>query len=293
MEINKDYRKQIEQIKISGEDYANEAMKDVYMEQKEALDMMHSYIGKLYVDNSVDGLLVLSTAQKNKITTDMKSKLRAMGLKLGKSEVEQVTTILTSLFATSYYKNAFVMESGMKANLKFNILKKEFIDSAVNAKYKGEFFSDRIWTNKASMIDKLQSHIISAMKGDMTIDKVGKSIKETFNCTAYESRRLVSTEVSRVQAQASYDIGKSTGVEQVMFLAVLDGRTCAEDANLDGKIYSIDDPSKPDLPSHPNCRCNFCNIPYQNWNPTQRRDNETGKNIDYTNYADWAKSKGI
>jgi len=223
----------------------------------------------------------------------MKAKLKAMGLKLGKSEEKQIGTILAEVFATSYYTNAFVMDMGLKANLKFSILKKEFIDSAVNAKYKGEFFSDRIWTNKVSMLDKLQSHIISAMKGDMTIDKVGKSIKETFNCTAYESQRLVGTEVSRVQAQASYDIGKSTGVEQVMFLAVLDGRTCTEDAENDGKIYSIDDPSKPDLPSHPNCRCNFINIPYQNWSPTQRRDNETGKNIDYTNYADWAKSKGI
>jgi len=64
MAINKDYQKKIEDIKVQGEDFASSAMKDVYIEQKEALDMIHSYIGKLYIDNSKDGLLVLTTAQK-------------------------------------------------------------------------------------------------------------------------------------------------------------------------------------------------------------------------------------
>jgi SPP1 gp7 family putative phage head morphogenesis protein len=176
-------------------------------------------------------------------------------------------------------------------NTKFDILKPEYVDAAVNAKYKEELFSDRIWTNKADMIDKLQSSIVGAMKGDVTIDKIGQQISNTFNSTAYESQRLVNTEVARVQTQASEDMGRDTGVEQVMWSATLENNTCDECAALDGNTYPIDD--APDCPAHPECVCCLINVPYEGWSPTSRKDNETGDIIDYTNYTDWAKEKDV
>jgi len=129
------------------------------------------------------------------------------------------------------------------------------------------------------------------MQGKTTIDRVARDIRDTFNVQAYESSRLVSTENARVQTQASYDIGKSTGVTQVMWSATLDGKTCSEDAELDGKVFPINE--APDCPSHPNCRCNIINIPYEGWNPTNRRDNETKEIISYQTYNEWSKAKGI
>ena len=256
------------------------------------MDELHNIIGKAYMTHSKDGVMVLTTAQQKRITASMKAKLKEMGLKLGKSEVEQVTLLLTEIFSATYYKNAFVMESGLRANIKFNILKKEFIQAAVNAKYKGEFFSGRIWTNKADMIDKLQSSIVKAMKGEMTIDKIGREIRDRFNVSAYDSQRLVTTETARIQTQASKQIGLDSGVEEVMWSATLDMKTAPEDASLDGKVWGINK-DHPEPPLHPNCRCVLINVPYAGWSPTARKDNESGKIIAYTNYDDWAKSKGV
>ena len=287
------YQKKIEQIKIDGEEYANSAMKGVYLEQSAALDELHALIGKAYINHSKDGLMVLNTTQQQQLTATMKAKLKAMGKELGQSEVDKVTAILAEVFSATYYKNAFVMESGMKANLKFNMIKKEFVDSAVNTEFKGEMFSSRIWANKGDLIDSLQSSLIKAMKGDMTIDKIGRDIRDRFNVTAYDSHRLVQTETARVQAQATDDIATSSGVTQQLFSATLDGKTNPEDASFDGNIYDVDDPSKPEIPLHPNCRCCYINIPYAGWSPTQRRDNATGEVIDYKAYDAWASDKGI
>lgn len=293
MPLNKEYQKRVEAVKVEGEKYADDAMKSIYIEQKAAMDEIHALIGREYIAHSKDGLMVLTSAQQQQLNKSMKARLKAMGLRLGKSEVEQVELLLAEIFSATYYKNAFIMESGLKSNIKFNILKKEFINAAINTKYKGEFFSDRIWSNKASMIDHLQSSLIDAHNGKMTIDKIGREIRDRFNVTAYESQRLVRTENARVQTKASYEIGKSSGVDQVMWSATLDIKTNPEDASYDGKVWSIDGSDRPEPPLHPLCRCLYINVPYEGWNPTQRKDNESGEVIAYKNYEDWAKDKGI
>ncbi|OLN27535.1 minor capsid protein [Desulfosporosinus metallidurans] len=287
------YRKKIEQIKIDGEDFASNAMKDVFVEHKAALDQLHRLISKMYIDHAKDGLLNLTSAQRNDLTATVKATLKEMGISLAKSESSKVYRMLIEIFKTTYYQSAFVLESGMKTNIKLNLLKNEFVASAVNSKFKGELFSKRIWENKASMMDKLQSSIIQAMKGEIHLDKVARNMRDTFNATAYQSMRLVMTEAARVQTQATDDVGRSTGVTQQMYSATLDMKTNPVDASCDGNVYDINDSGKPKIPNHPNCRCCFVNVPYAGWSPTSRRDNSTGKNIGYATYKDWAESKGI
>jgi SPP1 gp7 family putative phage head morphogenesis protein len=289
--MDKTYRTAIEQIKIDGESFANSAMKGVYLDQAAALDELHKIIGKVYIDHAKDGMLSLTTVEKAAIVATTTKTLKDMGLSLGKSEVEKVTSILGSVFKDTYYKNIYTMENGMTVNLKFNILKEGYVNTAIRASYKEEFFSDRIWANKADMIDQLQSSIASAMRGDVTIDKIGRQIRDTFNVSAYDSQRLVNTETARVQTQASEDEGKATGVEQVMWSATLEDKTCDECAALDGQVYPIDE--APDCPAHPLCQCCLINVPYEGWSPTQRRDNETKEIIPYQTYTEWAKAKEI
>lgn len=289
--MNKVYRDAVEKIKVDGEDYSDEEMKSIYTEQKKELDKLHAIVGALFIRYAIDGLLKMNASQK--AGTGIKDILKTMGKKLGDSEVKKVSEILSKVYKDTYYKNLYTLESGMTINIKLPILKKEFVDAAVNAKYKGELFSDRIWLNKSSMIDKLQAGLTDAMQGKTTIDKVARDIKNTFNVQAYESQRLVNTENARVQTQASYDIGIATGIKQVLYSATLDMRTNPEDASYDGNVYDIDDNSKPDIPLHPNCRCVYINIPYEGWSPTSRKDNITKEIINYKNYADWAKDKGV
>lgn len=290
--MDKTYRKLIEDIKVQEEKLADKGMLSVYAEQKVALDKLHSLVGMLYIKYANNGLLDMTTQQK--ASNSFKQTLKTMGKELGTSEVSKVTDILGNVYKDTYYKNAFVQDSGLKVGIKFNMLKKEYVDAAVNTEYAGEMFSSRIWNNKASMIDTLQTSLIEAMKGNITIDKIGKQIKDTFNVTAYESQRLVNTENARVQSQANDDIGVSSGVSQQMYSATLDNKTSSECANDDGKVWDIDDPDKITPPeNHPLCRCCLINMPFPGWTPTQRKDNQTKGLIDNTTYNDWKKEKGI
>lgn len=61
----------------------------------------------------------------------------------------------------------------------------------------------------------------------------------------------METEVNRCEDEAFKSFCKETGVERVRRNDVLDNKTCAECASLDGKAYNLDD-----APSvvHPLCR---------------------------------------
>lgn len=289
--LNKKYRKMIEQIKLDNEAYTDEEMKPVYKAQQQELDTLEVLLGALFVKYAIDGLLKMNSRGKDSMS--LKLVLIDMGKRLGNAEVEKVTSVLSAVYEDTYYKNAFIQDSGISMDLKFDMLKQKYIDAAVNAKYKGELFSDRIWANKADMIDKLQTGLIKTMNGKTTIDKIAKDIKDTFNVTAYESRRLVNTEMARCQSIASVDIAKSIGIDKHIWSATLDMRTNPKDASYDGRAFNVDDTSEPQIPLHPDCRCCWVDEAYPGWQPTSRRDNETKDVIDYVNYGEWKANKGI
>lgn len=292
--VNPEYQSKIEDIKVEGENLSESGMKSVYSKQKASLDEIQAIIGKMFVDyDTKDGFLKLTREQQNRLTNDMKEKLKEMGIVLAQSEVNTVASILGTVYATTYYMNAWVLDEGIDVALKFDILKPEVINRAVNTKFKGELFSDRIWKNKTDMMNKLQASLINAFKGRTSIDKIGTEIKKTFNVQAYESKRLVITETARIQTQATDDIAKSTGIKKQMYSATLDKKTNPKDASFDGKVYSVDDPNKPKIPQHPQCRCVYINIPYDGWSPTQRKDNISKKLISNIDYDTWKRNIGI
>lgn len=292
--VNPQYQAAIEQIKIDADNYADEQMQTTYKNQKDHLTELHKFIGLLYIKYAVEGLLNKLTPQQRKaITGDVDSTLKAMAKDMGQTQVDNITSVLKHNYSDTYYKNAYVMDSGLKVNLKFDILKDEYINAAVNNPIDGEIFSKRIWNNTADVANKLKQSIIDAMNGDTTIDAIGKDIQEIFNVNAYESQRLVNTESARVQGQAIDDIGQSTGCTKQIYSATLEANTCDECGALDGQIFDIDDDSKPEIPEHPNCRCLYINVPFDDWQPTKRKDNETKNIIDYEDYSQWLQDKGI
>ncbi|MEG1314066.1 MAG: minor capsid protein, partial [Bacilli bacterium] len=75
--------------------------------------------------------------------------------------------------------------------------------------------------------------------------------------------------------------------------ATLDNKTSKICRSYDGKVFDIDDINKPIPPLHPFCRSCLINIPFDNWQPKKRKDNETKEIIDYVDYDKWKSDKGI
>ncbi|MEG2431680.1 MAG: minor capsid protein [Acinetobacter sp.] len=95
--------------------------------------------------------------------------------------------------------------------------------------------------------------IINRIKGRKSLDyKDGLLQSER-----YVIERQVRTARSHVSNAAYIDVYKALGYEYVKVVATLDGRTCKYCASVDGRVYQIDDPSRPHFPVHPHNRTTY------------------------------------
>lgn len=95
--------------------------------------------------------------------------------------------------------------------------------------------------------------IIQRIKGKKALDyKDGLLESER-----YVIERQVRTARSHVSTSAYIDTYKALGYEYVKVVATLDGRTCKYCSSIDGDVYSIDDPTRPRFPVHPNNRTTY------------------------------------
>jgi SPP1 gp7 family putative phage head morphogenesis protein len=94
----------------------------------------------------------------------------------------------------------------------------------------------------------------------MTLEEISHNIQEIFKQTNYETYRLLMTEQTRVfdEVQTKVFID-SSNVNKVMWVSALCENTCPYCEMMDGSIFTVDDPNKPEIPAHVFCQC--CWVP--------------------------------
>lgn len=279
------------QIKEDGENLADEEMTEVYKKHEQEENNINKFISSLFIGYAAQGIISnLRKSEKRKINNNIEDKLITIGDKLGKHEVNKVTDILKDGYNSTYYKNEFLIYGGFKIN--YNMQKKEYIESVIKQEFKSDMYSNRIWINKGKMINELQKELDLILKGQSTIDISSRKIRKIFDVTAYESDRLMRTELARCQAQAQVDVALNEDFSELIWSSTLERNTCSTCAGLDGTIWKTNDSNKPEQPQHPLCRCSWI-LMTDSLKILNRKDNETKELIDNTNYINWAKSKGI
>jgi SPP1 gp7 family putative phage head morphogenesis protein len=244
--MDKKKRQQQEKANKHVFDAAVFSMRPVYKKQKKALDEFEAVIGMLYIHYAVKGLIKPNKAQRRAILAEVGSKLNQIYSSLGSNEVDTVTDILRTGAEDMYKQYSSLLNAPKLAQAS-----EKTINSIINTPIDETLFSDRIWANKEDLIKRLRQAINDIMQGNTTIDQAGKEIEKIFNVQAYQSKRLVETEITRIQAQAMKNIAKILGTK-VMWSATFEN-TCEECAELDSEIFDID--KVPAIPVHPNCRC--------------------------------------
>lgn len=250
-------------------------------------DNIKQLIAELFMRYGQEGKVNVSDIPK--IERQIQEEIRNIAV----SEVAIVTTILATVFAHAYYRTAYEIEKSIGVAISFSLLRKEVIDEIVNYNWSGIPFSERIWDNTNALVKALRTELYIGIQQGESIDKIAKRIDKQFNSKTYQSQRLIRTEAGRIISSANEKIYKDSGVvKYLMYTATLDNRTSDICRSRDGKKWSIDDPNRPMIPAHPNCRS--CWIPIiEGYEPTKRKDNETKQVIKYQSYDEWAKSKGI
>ena len=250
-------------------------------------DNIKRLVAELFMKYGQDGKVNVSDIQR--IEQQMMNEIRNIAI----SEVAIVTSILATICALAYYRTAYEIEKSIGAAISFSLLRKEVIDEIVNFNWSGISFSQRIWNNANALANALRTELYIGIQQGESIDKIAKRIEKQFNSKAYQSQRLIRTESARVISSAQEKIyAESNVVKYLIYTATLDFRTSEICRSRDGKKWRIDDPNRPVIPAHPNCRS--CWIPaIEGYEPTKRKDNETKEVIEYKTYEEWARAKGI
>lgn len=222
-------------------DDMDEELKEIYKTKKEYRNELLKAIAMILLTYTiVDNVLSLSENDYNKEY----SLLGALIVKLSngniKQEMNNTTNILRNTVKNTYKHYSY------NHNLKD-------VENIINDNFKGKHFSNRIWDNEQAVAKKLTQQCQDFLKGKINVNQIEKEIKNTYNTSAYNAKRLVETEVSRCHSDAFDRFCKETGVKKVKYNAILDSATCNDCKIYHGKVYDFG--KHPKVPRHPMCRC--------------------------------------
>ena len=139
------------------------------------------------------------------------------------------------------------LQSNIRTELVEETIKKVWVDDGLR-------FSDRIWKDKAALMEKLQEVMVDSVGSGKSIDRLTAELMEKFSVSYNEAKRLVRTEMAHTAIQSTIDKYKDAGVTRYRLLSEPD--CCEECSGLKEEVFPIDD-TEHLPPEHPNCRCSI------------------------------------
>lgn len=218
---------------------AEKQLKKIYRHKKLNRDVLLQEVANVLLTYTISNDVM--TMDRATIDKEYK-KMSKLIIDISKGEAASQEKIIQELLST-VVKETFSFYSYNKG------LKD--VKKIINNNFKGKHFSERVWSNEKEVAKHLNKKAQDFLKGKINVNQIRKDIEKTFNTSAYNSKRLVETEVSRCQDDAFRRFCRETGVKKVKRNEVLDSRICEECKAIDGKIFDLD--KAPGI-IHPLCR---------------------------------------
>ena len=221
--------------------------------------LRNEIISFLEMARESDGTLQVSDLYKSGRYYKLMNQISAELDRLGYRQIDSIEKKLLDV----YEKQSAITASSFGL---YNTVDKEAAKLVIRELWcsDGKGLSDRIWTNKAALVQKLEDGLFDFVSrgqptAQLTSDLIAEQIpmsefksildddfKEAYN----NARRLVRTETARIQNRATQDRYKEAGFTKYRIIAEPD--CCDVCADLQEQIFDIDDLV---IPAHPNCRC--------------------------------------
>lgn len=267
-------------------------VKQLLLLQKETRDEILSNIANIMLEFTIteNQTMNLTSEDKIKLNTQIGKLIDDRVGKEVKNEVDKIETLLIDIAKDKYYMNSFIFALGI--NFELTKISDKQLKKIIKEKVKGELWSDRIWSNKNQLQKVVRKEIYDFINGKVNVNQISKKIKDLFNQNAYNTSRLVETEIARVMEKANDIWQEDLGIEYVMYSTALDNKVCSKCERFADKIYKTNE--KPvELPQHPKDRCTYIALPDKEWKPKTRRDHETNETINYTTYKEWKEKNKL
>lgn len=240
-----------------------------------------------------DGLSVRAYASRIERYDAVKQSIYARIKRLAVDETKIVAAAARKAYSVGYYSIMDDTAKGLDVGIGFGILNDDAIDAAVNAKWHGARFSERIWKNTDKLADEAQKLVTKSIMSGESWNKTAQKLAARFEVEKYHATTLVHTEAAHAHAMADMKAYEDLGIEEYKYLATLDYITCETCQALDGQVFRRSEAKEGiNYPvMHPRCRCTTTmNIDYS---ARRARNPETGRNykVDGSmNYEEWIKS---
>ena len=265
---------------------------ELLQQQKINKDLLLNEVAKVLLDYSiVDSILDINATEKIFIYNKFSKSIdKLIGAEL-KNELNRVSKTLIELGKDKWNSNNYLLSIGISTKLKK--VDDKTLDKIIDKKIDGLKYSDRLYNNKQEVAKRLKQNVKDLLEGNITVNEIKDNLNKTYNLNAYNTKRLVSNEISRVnEAINDQWINDNKLVQYVMWCATLENKTCSICGELDGKVWKKTEKHPTPLEdTHIGCRC--CLVPLLNkdYRPSQRLDNETKDNIGWQTYKEWQEQQ--
>ena len=174
-------------------------------------------------------------------------------------EINSLTSNLDEVFdkaRRSEYLAEFKRQAGILGISSKGATKR--LETILNADFYGQNFSSRVW-GKNGLQSQLQKDIFASLNRIYTdmngYQKEMKRLAERYNTSESSAKRLLKTEIARINADTDHAVLKDNGFTHMIFVA--ESGACDICGPLDKKAIPIDEVEKGVnmFPMHPNCRC--------------------------------------
>lgn len=265
---------------------ASELAGEVLSKNKEAEREITEAISIAVADKDTeDGKLSLSAYDRIVLQSSLDKAVREVMGTQTDHETERVLEILRMTADHKYGTLQYIASLGN--NNTFRKLSEAKRDVIVNQAISGKVWSDRIWTNKRALEVEVRREVSDLINGRTSSGKAITKIRRDFEISRNQSKRLINTEVARVQNEINSEYAREEGLTKQLFSATLDNATSDICSDLDGQVFDIYDRDIPSIPLHPNCRSVLINMPNDDWRPEVRLDNLNKETVNWATYNDW------
>lgn len=174
------------------------------------------------------------------------------------------TGFLHNAYTENYYHTAFEIAKGTGVGSNLTRLDPKKIDTVIRKPWAqdGANFSERIWSNKEKLVNKLHTELSQSIIRGSDPKKAIRNLAQVMDVSRSQAGRLIMTESAAIASTAQKDCFKELGVEQYEILATLDTRTSDICRDMDEKVFDMKDyevgVTAP--PFHPRCRTTT--VPY-------------------------------
>lgn len=226
----------------------------------------------------------------------LKLQLRQEAEVLHGSQLKATESLLGDVYREGYFHTAFELQKGLGVGWSLHGMSSSAIEKVLSRPWTtdGQTFRDRVWTNKAALVNSVNTNLTQMLMRGEAPDKAIKAIAKQFGVSKSKAGRLVMTESAAFASAAQNDCFTALDVEQYKIIATLDKETCDLCGALDGQVYKMSEyqVGLTAPPFHPWCRC--CTAPYfadmEDWETKRAARDPEGKTYEVPsnmNYRTW------